>query len=188
MQLKRWSIALGGLAVVAAVPLLGGTPVLANLQQATESLVQAIRRPEVRLNLTADKKLVEIDTEGKQKISWQGMGEKGVVIPGDVLRYTVSSDNKGELAAKNLVITQPIPQRTVYQLDSATSNNGAKLTYSIDAGKSFVEKPTIKVTLPDGTVEERPAPAEMYTHIRWQFSKDLNPETAVKAMYQVQVK
>ena len=186
--MKRWSIGLGALALVAAVPLISGTPVLANLQSAGEAIVQAIRRPEVKLNLSADKKLVELNVEGKEKVTWEALGDQSVVTPGDTLRYTVSSKNTGDLPAKNLVITQPIPPQMVYTIGSTTSNNGTEVTYSIDNGKNFVANPTVKVTLPDGTVEERPAPAEAYTNIRWKFSKALDPTSGVIATYEVTVR
>ncbi|MBE9126551.1 MULTISPECIES: DUF11 domain-containing protein [unclassified Coleofasciculus] len=186
--MKRLPLSLGILALITTLPFLGTTPVLANLQEAGEALVQAIRRPEVKLNLTADKQLLELDQSGKQKITWQSLEGNAVVQPGDVLRYSVNSQNAGDAAAKNLVVTQPIPQKTMYEIGSATSNNGAKTTYSIDNGNSFVDKPMVKVTLPDGTVEEQPAPADTYTHVRWQFGSGLDPAAGVKASYQVKVR
>ncbi len=186
--MKRLSVILGAVVLIAAVPLIGGSPVLASLQQAGESIVQSIRRPQVKLNLTAEKQLVEIDKAGKQKVTWQSLAGKAVVQPGDVLRYTVSSQNAGDVPAKNLALTQPIPSPMTYVLGSATNNNGAKTTYSIDNGNSFVENPTIEVKLPDGKVETQPAPAEAYTHIRWSFDQSLDPAAGVKAAYEVKVR
>lgn len=186
--MKRLSITLGAIALIAAVPLIGGTPVLASLQQAGEAIVKSLNRPQVKLNLGAEKQVIGQDQTGKEKITWQALEGNAIVQPGDILRYTVSSENAGDVPAKNLVVTQPIPQQMTYILGSATNNNNAKVTYSIDKGQSFVDNPTIQVTLPDGKVETRPAPAEAYTHVRWSFDKSVDPAAGVKAGYEVKVR
>lgn len=184
---KSLLLGIGAVALIGTVPFITNTPVLAGLQQVGDAIVKAINRPEIKLNLTAAKQVVEKDAKGVEQVSWKQLDDGGIVQPGDVLRYTVSSDNVGDQAAKKLAITQPIPAKTVYQLDSAKSNNGATITYSIDAGQTFVDKPMVKVTLEDGTVKEEPAPAKAYTHVRWQFNKDIDPAVGVKAMYDVKV-
>ena len=184
----RLSVSLGAIAVIAAVPLLGGTPVLASLQQVGESIVQTLKRPQVKLSLNAEKQVISQDRNGKQQVSWQSLSGKAVVQPGDVLRYTVSSNNAGDIPAQNLTVTQPITQQMIYILGSATNSNGAKIIYSIDSGKNFGENPTIQIKLPNGKVENRPAPPETYTHIRWNFTKSIDPTTGVKASYEVKVK
>lgn len=180
-------LGIGAVALIATVPFLGRTPVWANLQQVGENIVQAINRPEVRLNLVASKQITEVNEEGVQLVSWKALDNGAVVMPGDVIRYTVNSANIGDLPASNLVVTQPIPQKTVYELGSAKSNNGAEVTYSIDSGKTFVAQPMVAATLENGAVVKRPAPAEAYTHIRWQFGKDLDPAAGVKAIYDVRI-
>lgn len=150
-------------------------------------------KPQVKLNLMAAKQIVQQDQQGKQQITWQALqspdGKPVVVQPGDLLRYTVAGVNQGDRAANNLVVTQPIPQKTVYVLDSSTVKNaGVTTTYSIDNGKSFVAKPTIQVKLPDGKLETRPAPASAYTHVRWRFGQAIDPKATITAAYQVRVK
>ena len=107
------------------------------------------------------------------------------VQPGDILRYTVDGANSGDIEATNLQITQPVPEQTVYVLGSAESVTAAEITYSIDGGETFVDSPMIEVELPDGTIEQQPAPAEIYTHIKWHFSDPLLSANAVKVSYQV---
>jgi uncharacterized repeat protein (TIGR01451 family) len=106
------------------------------------------------------------------------------------MRYVVTSTNVSDRAISNLVVTQPIPQRTIYVLNSATLGiaGNVEVTYSIDGGKTFVAQPTIQVKQPDGTVETRPAPAETYTHVRWKFPEALNPAVALNSSYQVKVR
>jgi uncharacterized repeat protein (TIGR01451 family) len=176
---KRMSIALTTAALVGAIPFFTSAPVQASLQQATDAIAQALQRPDVKLQL---------QVEAQEKENWKELTGKVSVQPGTVLRYTVKGQNAGDRAAEKLVITQPVPAKTAYVLGSATSQHEAKLTYSIDQGKSFVEAPTVQVKRPDGTVETRPAPAEAYTHVRWSFTQALNPKAAIAAAYQVKVR
>jgi uncharacterized repeat protein (TIGR01451 family) len=183
---RRLSIGLGILAIAVAIPFVSGTPVLAELQQAGSSIVKNILAPKVKLNLGAEKKVISVDAQGKQQISWKAL-DGSAVQPGDVLRYTLVSENAGDKSAKDLKLTQPIPAQTLYTLDSAKAN-GAKLTYSIDGGKTFVEKPLVTVKLANGQEVQKPAPASSYTHIRWDYSNSLAPLATVRAAYEVAVK
>ena len=184
---RNLTLGLGALALAIALPFAAETPVLANLQDAGEALVQTILQPKVQLNLKAAKQMIELDANDEEKITWLDMGDKASVVPGDVLRYELTSENAGEKPATNLVVTQPVPAQTTYVLESAKAN-GAELTFSIDGGETFVAEPLVEVTLPDGAVELQPAPAEAYTHIRWDYSESLEPLAAVKAVYEVSIK
>ena len=182
---RRLSIGLGLLVVASALPFVSGTPVLAELQHTGAAIVKNILTPKVKLNLGVEKQVISVDAEGKQKISWVAL--EGAVQPSDVLRYTLVSENAGDKAAKDLKLVQPIPAQTIYKLDSAKAN-GAKLTYSIDSGKTFVEKPMVTVKLANGKEELRPAPASSYTHVRWDYSNSLAPLASVRAAYEVAVR
>jgi hypothetical protein len=76
----------------------------------------------------------------------------------------------------------------VLALNSAQASTLANVVFSIDQGKTFIAQPIVKVTLPDGTVTEKPAPAEAYTHVRWEISQELAPNAVVAAAYQVTVR
>ena len=173
-----------GMAVI--LPLLTHLPAVANAANPVSIIAQAAAKPEIVLDLAVAKKATTVTVEGKEKVEWQDLGDNAAVAPGDVLRYTIEGKNTGESPAENLEVTQPIPDRMSYKLDSAVSKNNADITYSIDGGETFVAKPTIKITLEDGTVEERPAPAEAYTHVRWNFPT-VTPELGATAMYEVEV-
>lgn len=183
---RRLSIGLGVLAVAVAVPFASSTPVLANLQKAGEALVQQILQPKVKLVLSAEKQIITMNAEGEQEITWEALEGNVTVRPGDVLRYTLLSENAGDKPASELKISQPIPNQTAYVLDSARAN-GAKLTYSIDGGQTYSEQPMVEVTQPDGTVAMEPAPAEAYTHVQWDYSESLQPMASVQAVYEVAV-
>ncbi|NJN30269.1 MAG: DUF11 domain-containing protein [Synechococcales cyanobacterium RM1_1_8] len=180
--------AVSAIATLAAVPALQMAPAQANFVQAGANLLKKLATPEVKLNLAAHKKLVQTDKQGKPQISWQDLGSKAVVQPGDVLRYSLSSSNIGDAAAKNLVLNQPIPAQMTYVLNSARSNAGLRVTYSIDNGRTFVAQPKVKVKQADGSIVEKPAPAEIYTHVRWQAQGDVAPATNLMASYEVKVR
>jgi hypothetical protein len=100
----------------------------------------------------------------------------------------LSGENQSDRPIKNLTLNQPIPKGMMYVLKSANmTNKDAKITYSIDGGRSFVDNPTIKVTLPSGKVETKPAPATAYTHIRLKLPS-VAAKTTVQATYQTQVR
>lgn len=177
-----------GLAAMVAAPLAVSTPVFANLQEAGVAIAQQLLRPEVKLEMGVEKQVTVTDANGMEKTEWQALEGEAAVQPGDVLRYVVESSNGGEMAAKNLIIEQPIPAEMTYVIGSQKGNSEAGTTYSIDNGETFVAEPMVEVTLPDGTVEMQPAPAEAYTHVKWNFDNDLEAETAVSVSHEVTVK
>jgi uncharacterized repeat protein (TIGR01451 family) len=179
---KRVSIGIAAAALVTVLPLVH-QPVMANLQKAGATIAQAIQRPNVQLNLSAAKQV----GQGEEK-TWQALKGQVTVNPGDQLRYSVIGQNSGKAAAKKFVLTQPIPKQMVYQLNSVKQSAKASVVYSIDGGKSFVATPQVKVKTAAGKEELRPAPAEMYSHVRWQFQEGLNPNAQVNVSYDVKVR
>lgn len=176
--MKRFSITTFGLiALFATVSVMAGK----------SSIAQNAQKGLVELRLETEKKVVQ-QLAGKKE-NWQAMVGQAVVQPLDVLRYTVTAVNNGDRLVKNLKINQPIPKGMVYILNSTSieANQGSKVTYSIDGGRNFVEKPKVKITLPNGKVETKPAPATAYTHIRWNIDT-LVAAAKVKGTYQVQVR
>jgi uncharacterized repeat protein (TIGR01451 family) len=92
--------------------------------------------------------------------------------PGDTLVYTINYTNNTAETVIDATINDPIPQDTVYILDSA-KGDGANITFSIDGGKTF-KKPSLlvyEVKTPNGAIEKRTASPEEYTNIRWVISK-----------------
>ncbi|MHC5767051.1 MAG: hypothetical protein ACYTXI_15810 [Nostoc sp.] len=187
--MKRVSLAgLGAFALIATVPFLGQIPGIANVWHSESAVAQNIKtQGQIQLRLEAEKQVVAQDRQGKQSQKWEPLKGQVVVRPGDVLRYTLSGENQSDRPVKNLTFNQPIPKGMVYVLNSIKVAKNAKVVYSIDGGRSFVENPTVKVTLPGGKVETKPAPATAYTHIRLQIPL-LAAKTTVKATYQTQVR
>ncbi|MCT7951396.1 hypothetical protein NG798_16465 [Ancylothrix sp. C2] len=148
-------------------------------------------RNQLKLILNAQKQVIVKDENGKNKVSWQALGETAVVQPGDILLYTVRGEESQKMPVNNFVVTQLIPAQTMYVLNSAeVAGMGTakmRIIYSIDGGNTFTENPTIQVTLPNGKVETQPAPADVYTHIRYVFDSPVVPES-FRASYQVKVR
>ena len=179
---------LGAIALIATVPFVSQVPGVASLWHSTSAIAQNVKtQGQIQLHLEAEKQVVAQDQQGKQSKTWQPLKGQVVVRPGDVLRYTLIGENKSDRPVKNLILNQPIPKGMVYVLQSTNVTNNAKVIYSIDGGRSFVENPTVKVTFPDGKVETKPAPANLYTHIRLQVPL-VAGKTTVKATYQTQVR
>ena len=187
--MKRLSIAgLSAIAVFATIPVASLITGFPNLHQVGQAIAQNVAQPKIDLSLGAQKQVVEKDTQGKQKVTWKTLQGNVQVAPGDVIRYTLTGQNKGARPATNLTLNQPIPRQMVYVLTSATANNGATTTYSIDSGKTYVANPTVQVKLPNGKTETRPAPAEMYTNIRFKFTQPIKPNAVVNASYEAKVR
>ncbi|NJN49500.1 MAG: hypothetical protein HC805_06670, partial [Alkalinema sp. RL_2_19] len=78
----------------------------------------------------------------------------------------------------------PIPQRTEFIANSVSFAQDMRggVTYSIDQGKTFSDRPMIQVK-----GKSVPAPAASYTHLRIRLKQAINPQSAVSAHYQVRV-
>ena len=141
-------------------------------------LIAAIARPEVKVQLSAtverDSELVPLD-------------KASVVKPGEVLDWTIMSENSGNAAAHDYKAVAQIPRGTEFVAGSAKAD-GAKAVYSIDNGKSFSDKPTVEEKQADGTVKRVAAPLAMYTNIRYEWSDPLVQGGKLSAAYKVRVK
>ena len=103
--MKRWSISLGAVALVAAtLPLLNGTPVMASLQQAGAAIAQRLQSPKVNINLAVEKQSVKVNAQGQKQVTWAALEDKAVVEPGNVLRYTLNGKNAGDLPAQGCLL------------------------------------------------------------------------------------
>ncbi len=187
--MKRVYIAgIGAIALIATVPFISQVPGVASLWHSASVNAENTKvKSEIELRLEAQKQVVAKDAQGKTQITWQSLTGQGVVQPGDTLRYTVNSANKSDRTLKNLIVNQPIPKTMVYVLKSARASDDTKITYSIDGGKTFVENPTVKTTLGNGSVVEQPAPATAYTNLRLQVPV-IAAKTTLKATYETQIR
>ncbi|MCM0592985.1 MAG: hypothetical protein HEQ35_28865 [Gloeotrichia echinulata IR180] len=187
--MKRFSIsALGAFALIATVPFVSQIPGVPNIWHSDSAIAQNVNRQgQIQLRLEAEKQVIAQNQQGKQSKTWQPLKGQAVVQPGDLLRYTLNSENQSDRLVKNLTLNQPIPRGMVYVLKSANALNEAKISYSINGGRNFSDNPTIKVTLANGKVETQPAPATAYTHIRF-YVPSVAGKTTFTATYQTQVR
>lgn len=190
--MKRSSlIGLSAIALIASVPFVNELPVSASwLNPGTKIAQNNQRQAQMQLVLSADKKVVQKDQQGKERVTWEALKGNVTVQPGDVIRYTLTGENKSDRPIKDLKLNQPVPQGMAYVMSSAaiSPNAGTQITYSIDQGKSFVAQPQVSVKQADGKVVMKPAPAEAYTNIRWTIGSAVGAKSTLKATYQVKVR
>ena len=94
------------------------------------------------------------------------------VLPGKEVIYTTRFKNNGSEPAENVIISNPVPQHTVYKLNSASGKN-TQVMFSANGGKSFHFSNQLRAIAEDGS--ERVAEAKDYTDIRWIYQGQLQP-------------
>ena len=109
-----------------------------------------------------------------------------VARPGDVIRYALVFTNVTAGPVRNIQFVDPIPAGMVYVLGSATADHAVRIEYSIDGGKTYAARPVI-AALVNGQRVEKPAPRELYTHVRWTVLGSLAPRARVMAEFRTQV-
>ena len=185
---RKFAVGLGVAAVGLALPLMGQLPGVSGLFHSPVAIAKPMQHPKLQLNLVGEKQIIRKDDQGKEVISWQSE-DRLAVKAGDVVRYRLMGKNEGDRPIKNLTLNQPIPKGTVFILKSVkASASRTQISYSIDGGKTYGVAPTVQVKLLNGKTETRPAPAEAYTHIRWNLPGQLAAKATVNAEYQVKVR
>lgn len=182
-------ISLGAIALLATVPFTAVMTSLAMLQSRDSAIAQiAKEQAPVQLKLAAERQSIVAVASGQ--VVWETLPKNASLRPGENIRYVLTASNISDRKIKKLVVNQPIPKGSVYVLGSATLPNvvGTKLDYSIDAGRTYSEKPTIRVNLENGEIVNRPAPESMYTDIRWRFGDNFSAKAVAYATYQVRIR
>lgn len=147
------------------------------------------------------------DGRGEQEVS------ADAVVPGDRLRYRIRFANQGDLvvAAGRIVITNPVPDGTVYIAGSAGGAE-AQVEYSTDGERFQAPGDTAPVAgaspgavdagADDGLDPAVPAPpaaadhaaesvredAESVRHIRWTYERELAPGDAGEVHFDVRMR
>lgn len=180
---------LGAITFSATVLLSGAVPGVPSLLKVSSAIAENIRsQSQVDLRLSAEKQVMAQDLQGKLKATWKALEGKAVVQSGDVLKYTLTGENIGDKSVNALTFNQPIPKGMIYVIKSASADvNGAKISFSIDNGRTFVDNPTVQVRQSDGKIVTKPAEASSYTHIRWKFPQSLAAKSSIKGSYQLRV-
>ncbi len=169
---KRFSVLL-----LAATLMVAGAAGFAQRHLVLTSAAHFLSRPDVKVQLSG---VVQRD-------SLVPLDNKTVVNPGEILDWTITSENSGNASALEYKTIGHIPQGTTFVADSAKAD-GAKAVYSIDGGKSYSAQPMIEVKQADGSVKRVPAPVSMYTEIRYEWADPLAQGGKLSASYKVRVK
>jgi uncharacterized repeat protein (TIGR01451 family) len=98
---------------------------------------------------------------------------------GQVVYYTVRITNVTSVPLRNVAVVQPVPANTAYIADSA-SGPAADVSFSVDGGLTFGPPEALTIEI-EGT--KQLAPAEKYTHIRWQLRNALAPGATALARF-----
>lgn len=137
-----------------------------------------VARPEVKVQLAGS-----VERESKLL----PLEKSTVVNPGEVLDWTITSENSGNAAALEYKTIGHIPRGTEFVPGSAKAD-GARTFFSIDGGKNFSPQPMIDEKQRDGSTRRVPAPVSMYTEIRYEWADSLAQGGKVSASYKVRVK
>ena len=154
---------------------LGGAAAIAQRQLRTAER----GRPEVKVSLNGSV------ARGDERLP---LDKAETVNPGEVLDWTIISENDGTAPAHNYKAVGQIPKGTVLVAGSTTADGSVSVSYSIDGGKTFSAEPTIEERQADGTVKQVPAPVSMYTQLSYEWSDPLASGGKLQASYKVRVK
>lgn len=115
-----------------------------------------------------------VDLPEGRKAEWDQAGNL-VAAPGDFILFTLMAENVGSENAHNVDVVDPIPPGTEFVIGSAKGRN-TSIVYSIDSGNTYVKEPTIEVKDEQGRLVKKPAPAAMYTHVKWTIQDVMQPK------------
>ena len=137
---------------------------------------------EIQVTTVAEVEVTETNAKGEQIVKRIAATR---VVPGTEVIYTITAKNTGTQPADNIVVTNPIPEQTMY-VDGSAFGAGTTITFSVDGGKSYnsADKLTVKGT--DG--KPRAATAEDYTNVRWTLQFSLQPGQEAPVWYRTRVK
>jgi uncharacterized repeat protein (TIGR01451 family) len=102
----------------------------------------------------------------------------GKIIPGTEIVYTVTANNVCKQPSDKVKIDNPVPEHMTLVPNSAFGA-GSDITFSLD-GQKFA--PAGQLTVVENGVS-RPARADEYKHIRWEFKNSLQPGATAVARF-----
>jgi uncharacterized repeat protein (TIGR01451 family) len=137
--------------------------------------------PAVAIEITAEVEVKVKTADGREEVK---RAPAAKVTPGTTVIYTLNAKNTGKDPAADVVMTDPIPDQMEY-VDGSESAEHARVTFSVDGGKSFAAKEALKVKGEDGQM--RAALPSDFTHIRWQLEKPLAPGEARAVSFRAKV-
>jgi uncharacterized repeat protein (TIGR01451 family) len=113
--------------------------------------------------------------------------DRNTLLPGDVVLYRLIFTNTTDTPVRHVEFKDPLPAGLRYVPGSAAADrDDVSISYSIDGGQMYTAQPMIEETV-DGERATRPAPAEMYTHVRWMVTGWVQPGAQVTAEFRAQL-
>ncbi len=129
----------------------------------------------IELKTTAEVEKEVINDKGeKSKV----LVPAGKVVPGTEVVWTVTANNVCKQSSDKVTINNPVPEHMTLVANSAIGA-GSQISYSLD-GKTFA--PAGQLTVQENGVT-RPARADEYKHIRWEFKNALAPGASAFARF-----
>ena len=155
---------------------LGGAAALA--QRQLKSAV-VVGRPEVKVMLSGSvlRDQEKLPLEKVEKVN-----------PGEILDWTITSENNGDGSALSYKTVGQIPKGTTFVAGSATADGSTTVVYSIDNGQTYSVQPMIDEKQSDGSTKKVAAPVSMYTQVRYEWADPLAADSKLSAAYKVRVK
>ena len=137
--------------------------------------------PAITVEVIAEKEIV-IEQNGKP-VRKRIIADN--IQPGEIIIYTLKYSNSGDSAARDIVINDPIPEKTRYIAGSA---KGRHVVFSIDGGKHYLKPSLLTYTYQGkgGIEEKKVASPDEYTHIRWVID-EIDAGKSGTVEFQVQV-
>ena len=179
----RLSLAL----ISAAVTLTVGAPARAQQPRTPTMQQRAAQQAASQRSATPALTVVAVNTTAAADSARGAKRRDTSVRPGDVLRYTLTFDNRGPRSVRNVELRNPIPSGVHFVPGSThASRADARLEFSADNGRSWAARPVETVVVERRQVT-RPVPADRFTHIRWVIPGTLAPKAVVRGAFEVRV-
>lgn len=146
--------------------------------------VSATAGPKIEVQTISEKEIIEI-VDGKETVKIIPATD---IEPGQNLIFTLKYSNTGDEKATNVVINNPIPKDTTYQIGSAFGENST-IVFSIDSGQTFKDPSLLEYEIKgsNGKSTQKIASSEQYTDIRWIVQK-ISPGEQGKVGFKAKVK
>lgn len=128
---------------------------------------------------------MEVEVTGKNGKKTLQRAPVTKAVPGTEVIYTTTFENTIKKPAGNISINNPVPNDSEYVGGSAFGKD-CEILFSVDGGKTFARAEKLKIKSADG--KERTTLPREYTHIRWNYIKQLAPGKSGEVGFRAVVK
>jgi len=135
----------------------------------------------LELKTIAQTEEVVIDESGQRRVQ---LVPAAKIVPGTEVIWTITANNVCAAPAANVAIDNPLPAEMDYVAGTALGV-GSQIAFSLD-GQRFGAPEQLQVREADG--ESRPARADEYRHIRFEFKNPIAPGQMAIARYRAKLK